>query len=402
MSSSSPSASSSPTSSSLSTTDAEILNYALTLEHLEVAFYSQGLTNFSEDAFAQAGFAAAVRANYEEILEHEETHIEFLDAVLTSAGAQTVEACVYDFGSVDVESFIAMSAALETVGASAYSGASGLFSDSDLVPSAASILSTEARQSTWIQNTVQKLNPWSGAFEVPLSPNQVFTIASNFIVSCPSSNPPIIATAPFPQLTIPATAAPGQQVQLSFSTQSSYSPSDLAVAFLTSNGTVFAEFSGSSYTMTFPTTEQLLGTVFVLIVNSTSESVTDATTVAGPTPLMFPFNATDPAVEALFPDISGNSSASSSGISSGSSSSLSTNDAEILNYALTLEHLEVAFYSQGLANFSADAFTKAGFAAAVRANYEEILGHETTHVETLDGVLTSAGAQTVESCVYDL
>lgn len=55
--------------------------------------------------------------------------------------------------------------------------------------------------------------------------------------------------------------------------------------------------------MTFPTQEEgLLGTVFVLIVNSTTEAVTDATTVAGPTPLMFPFNATDPQIEALFPN----------------------------------------------------------------------------------------------------
>ncbi|KAJ3886989.1 ferritin-like domain-containing protein [Lentinula edodes] len=305
-SSSSSSSSSSYSSDYSSITDAEVLNYALTLEHLEVAFYTQGLANFSADAFAAAGFAAAVRANYDEILSHEETHITLLQSVLEEMGADIVQECTYDFGSVDVASFIAMSAAFETVGASAYSGASELLSDRELLPAASSILSTEARQSTWIQSTVQHLNPWSGAFEVPLTPNQIFTIASNFIVTCPSSNPPIAATHAFPPIGIPTTAAPGASVQLSFNLNetSASDLSELFVAFLTSNGTIFEQFSSSdSYNVTFPTQEEgLLGTVFVLIVNSTTEAVTDATTVAGPTPLMFPFNATDPQIEALFPN----------------------------------------------------------------------------------------------------
>ncbi|KAJ3996783.1 ferritin-like domain-containing protein [Lentinula boryana] len=305
-SSSSDSSSSSPYDpGSSSITDAEVLNYALTLEHLEVAFYTQGLANFSADAFAEAGFAAAVRANYDEILSHEESHITLLQSVLEEMGADIVQACTYDFGSVDVASFIAMSAAFETVGASAYSGASNLLKRRSLLPTASSILSTEARQSTWIQSTVQHLNPWSGAFEVPLTPNQIFTIASNFIVECPSSNPPIAATHAFLPLSIPTTATPGASVQLSFNLNetSASDLSELSVAFLTSNGTIFEQFSSpDSYNVTFPTQEEgLLGTVFVLIVNSTKD-VTDLTTVAGPTPLMFPFNATDPQIEALFPN----------------------------------------------------------------------------------------------------
>ncbi len=37
-------------------TDLEVLNYALTLEHLEYAFYRDGLERFSKQAFKRAGF----------------------------------------------------------------------------------------------------------------------------------------------------------------------------------------------------------------------------------------------------------------------------------------------------------------------------------------------------------
>jgi len=37
-------------------TDAQILNYALTLEHLEDVFYKQGLANFTQAQFAAAGY----------------------------------------------------------------------------------------------------------------------------------------------------------------------------------------------------------------------------------------------------------------------------------------------------------------------------------------------------------
>ena len=38
---------------------------------------------------------------------------------------------------------------------------------------------------------------------------------------------------------------------------------------------------------------------------------------------------------------------------------------DVLNYALTLEHLEYAFYRDGLEEFSAEDFTSAGYAANV-------------------------------------
>ncbi|KAF5374558.1 hypothetical protein D9757_010164 [Collybiopsis confluens] len=294
-------------------TDATLLNYALTLEQIQVAFYTQGLKIFSQDAFAKAGFAPAVRAKYEQILSHEKSHVALLQEALQSLGESAVQECVYDFGdSIDVPSFIVMSTGLETVGASAYSGALNLLTDKEFLLATAAILSTEARHSTWIQSKVLQINPWSGPYEVPLTPNQAITIASQFVVACPDSNPSI-AARPFPSLNLVSSIAPGVEAEMSFNisevneaAQGTIDVSKLSAAFLTANGTIFAPLMAGlgsppgTFNVTFPAQKQLLGTGFVAIVNNDTTEVTDATIVAGPMPIMFPFNATDPAVESLF------------------------------------------------------------------------------------------------------
>ncbi|KAF9130878.1 hypothetical protein BGW39_002519, partial [Mortierella sp. 14UC] len=47
-----------------------VLNYALTLEHLEDEFYKQGLAKFNETQFSDAGFDAKVRDRFVHIGEH--------------------------------------------------------------------------------------------------------------------------------------------------------------------------------------------------------------------------------------------------------------------------------------------------------------------------------------------
>jgi hypothetical protein len=57
--------------------DSVILNYALTLEFLEAEFYKQGLNNFSDTDFQNAGFVG-VRDRIVEIGGQEQTHADFL------------------------------------------------------------------------------------------------------------------------------------------------------------------------------------------------------------------------------------------------------------------------------------------------------------------------------------
>lgn len=73
--------------------DVDVLNFALTLEHLENAFYTEGLQKLGEDAFAGAGYPSWVRSRFEQVREHEATHVAALKAAL---GDVAVQACTYN------------------------------------------------------------------------------------------------------------------------------------------------------------------------------------------------------------------------------------------------------------------------------------------------------------------
>lgn len=62
---------------------ADILNYALTLEHLEASFYQEGLQNYTQADFVNAGFMDPFYANLKEVASDEVTHETFLTQALT-------------------------------------------------------------------------------------------------------------------------------------------------------------------------------------------------------------------------------------------------------------------------------------------------------------------------------
>ena len=73
--------------------DTDVLQYALTLEHLENAFYTEGLDKLDEQAFADAGYPPWVRARFEQIKGHEATHVQVLSAAL---GDVATKPCTYN------------------------------------------------------------------------------------------------------------------------------------------------------------------------------------------------------------------------------------------------------------------------------------------------------------------
>jgi hypothetical protein len=54
----------------------------------------------------------------------------------------------------------------------------------------ASMMATEARHAAWIGSSVMRGSPWNTALENALSIDQVYTLLSTYIKSCPSSNDP--------------------------------------------------------------------------------------------------------------------------------------------------------------------------------------------------------------------
>jgi hypothetical protein len=62
--------------------DGVILNYALTLEHLEDNFYRQGLSNFTEQDFADAGYDSTFYNNIKKVSSDETAHVDFITKAL--------------------------------------------------------------------------------------------------------------------------------------------------------------------------------------------------------------------------------------------------------------------------------------------------------------------------------
>jgi len=179
-------------------TDTQILQYALTLEHLENNFYSTALTKFSQDDFKAAGYPDWVRNRVSQIGAHEAQHVALLSGAL---GQDAVQPCDYSFPYTDVKSFLTLSSVIENVGVSAYLGAAASISEKAYLTVAGSILTTESRHQGWMSSAVLKGPAWSGPEDTPLDFNEVYSIASQFITSCPSSNPPLPFKA-FPALTL--------------------------------------------------------------------------------------------------------------------------------------------------------------------------------------------------------
>lgn len=157
--------------------DVEVLNYALTLEHLEAAFYAMsGEYSFGEDAFGNSidEWVAMVG-------EHENAHVATLTEVITQLGGEPVAAGEYDFGVTDAQSFLATAATLENVGVAAYDGAGQFIEDAGLLTAAGSIVAVEARHASYL-NLITGASPFPAAFETPMTPDEVLAAAGPFIV----------------------------------------------------------------------------------------------------------------------------------------------------------------------------------------------------------------------------
>lgn len=159
--------------------DLAVLNYALTLEHLETAFYRDGVPMYD---FGTDPFGNNLNDYLTVIGEHEAAHVETLTSVINELGGEPVEEATYDFGYTDAGSFLALAQAIENLGVSAYDGAGAALENKDLLTAAGTIVAVEARHASYL-NLVNGEIPFPGPVETPLSPEEVLEVAGPFIVS---------------------------------------------------------------------------------------------------------------------------------------------------------------------------------------------------------------------------
>ena len=163
------------------TTDIDVLNYALTLEHLEYAFYRDGIGLFT---FGTDSRGQSIDTSFAAIRDHEGAHVETLTSVISDLGGEPVAEATYDFGDAytDPMAFLATAAALENTGVSAYDGAGQFITDPELLTAAGSIVAVEARHASYLNLLTGEI-PFPAAFETPLTMDEVLEIAGPFLVA---------------------------------------------------------------------------------------------------------------------------------------------------------------------------------------------------------------------------
>ncbi|KAL7414893.1 ferritin-like domain-containing protein [Mrakia frigida] len=254
--------------------DTLVLQFALGLEHLENAFYSNGLALYSASDFISEGYPAWVRKRLVQVGQHEAAHVSFLQNTLGSSAAAP---CNYTFPHTSAESFLGLASILESVGVSAYLGVAGVgLTETSYITAASSILTTESRHQAWISSAVLKGSAWSASEDTPLGFSAAQSLAAQFIVACPLTNPALPITS-FPSASIVESSySAGDKITLSY-TSSGSAEYLIIYSGLSSSATLI---SSSDKTVTLPSTLQ--GLAFALIsTSSNSTAIDDSEVVAG-------------------------------------------------------------------------------------------------------------------------
>jgi hypothetical protein len=160
-------------------TDVAILNYALTLEYLQAAFYTE------------AERMGALRARAAEAAEVvgavERAHVKAFKDVL---GRKAVKRPSFDFQGTteDQNAFLKTAVAFEDLAVEAYKGQAPRLQTNSALAAALAIHSVEARHAAWMRYLFG-VEPATRAFDQPRSKQQITRVvqSTNFISSSPST-----------------------------------------------------------------------------------------------------------------------------------------------------------------------------------------------------------------------
>lgn len=157
---------------SASSSDIAILNYALTLEYLEEAFYS--------DVQSNRILTGRMKTFAEVAGRDEAQHRAFLVKAL---GTKAIKKPVFDFGAAtsSVAAFSASAISLEDIGVSAYAGQGPRIKDKKILAAALSVHSVEARHAAWIRALANKPGRQGAPSPVPFDPARSMKQVDDFV-----------------------------------------------------------------------------------------------------------------------------------------------------------------------------------------------------------------------------
>jgi len=154
--------------------DIEILNFALTLEYLEAAFYEQ--------AQKEADLSSEVADLAKLVGDHENEHVTGLTQAIEDLGGKPVEAPPVDFGDAfsSEEAFLQLGVTFEDTGVSAYNGAGPMIESKELLATAGAIVQIEGRHAAAIRFAAGE-PPAPDAFDPTLTVDEVLKAVQPFV-----------------------------------------------------------------------------------------------------------------------------------------------------------------------------------------------------------------------------
>lgn len=151
--------------------DIDVLNFALTLELLETAFYERAL---------RLQLSGDVREMAQTFGTHEREHVAAIKETIDGLGGKPDRAPKFSFPLSDERSFLALAQTLEETGVSAYNGAATQIEAPEVLAAAGQIVQIEARHAAAIRSARSQA-PAPLAFDKSLGMEQVLQAAKPFL-----------------------------------------------------------------------------------------------------------------------------------------------------------------------------------------------------------------------------